>query len=428
MSGQNAERSGEFTSTDSRLDAILEQLNALGGSAPTPNTPPAALRSVPDLPSEPTESVLDGGEPAERPDPPESVSNLDLVPPPLEPPPRETPPVEKTVIDPVPLAAVADDSDQLDLVIEPPETVTIAPPAEPAPFETQTQDQHEPPQQYSAPEQVEAPQPVEAPQRPDLLDEDIDTTVFTLPPQLPTVTPDTADHDTAWVSHHEDKEQPDGDQGQSESVEPPVEAQVGVFDGRTPDVEIESLTEDESAFGAPDWADVQEDDPLEDIPDSLGVQDGPTLGGTDMFEHIDSAATPAPEFELEPPIEIADSSVHGPLYESDEDLPLPDFTGVWSEDGDETVWGQDAAQMSSQAIPEPVETGREGSGISVGRNELDSLRPTEEVAIVKEPQHLGRKLQLMGVVLFGLIALAVIFLDDPAVIDELRDLYDNFFG
>jgi hypothetical protein len=283
MSGQNAEPSGEFTSTDSQLDAILEQLNTLGGSPPSVDAPEMGLRSVPDLHAEPAaESVVDEGDPLEQQEPSEPGPSLGLVPPPFEP----------VVIEHAPIATPAEMTDQFDLGIEP--------------------------------------------------------------------------------SHHVD------------------ETQVEVFAAPAPNVEFETPAEDESLVGVSDWVDVEEDVVQEDSSDT--------------------------------------SAHNGLIYESDEDLPLPDFTGVWADNDLAVVWDHESANEAARAIPEPIETGRTGSEISDSRNELESLRPAEGFDITKVPQKLGRQTQIAAVVLFALIALAVILLNEPAVVDELRETYDGFFG
>ena len=134
-------------------------------------------------------------------------------------------------------------------------------------------------------------------------------------------------------------------------------------------------------------------------------------------------------FDVSGSIEDGNATGYEALFETDDDIPLPDFTGVWADENAlGSMWSEDD-EAQNGSVPHPVEQGGRSWGISVGRDELDSLRPVdEEPAVVEEEARVARKLQLVMVVLFGLIALAVIFLDDPAVVDDLREFYDGIFG
>lgn len=419
MSRQHAEPSEDFASTDSRLDAILDQLNALA----TPGSAPQEVESAAVAP------VLATPTPSARPEP--------LTPPPTPVPSYEAPPMpgssaptsralqsvpdlepsmEITPLAPPPVPAEAMEAaeplappvPEFSIVEAPPAPVEplepeFAPDPEHAEFETQ------PIAVDAAP--VDGPAPVEitmAEDKPDELvfvldgplESDVPTPTLAPPPVPDELETSAVESDPGWVSHHNAVPASDPEPqllAESPLLEPAFE---------TPDVEASMETsfleqdvdtpEVEPAFEPPQWGEVveQPDEP-EPIAIDVAVDD----------------ETPAPP------------ELH---YGADEELPIPDFTGVWADSEEPTVWDNDPS--IDAMVPGPVEDVRSGNGISVGRNELDSLRPVEEAVAAKPEQNLGRKLQLVGVVLFGLIALAVMFLDDPAVVDELRELYDGFFG
>ena len=93
-------------------------------------------------------------------------------------------------------------------------------------------------------------------------------------------------------------------------------------------------------------------------------------------------------------------------YGTDEDLPIPDFTGVYDETPkDWTVPGGDLVASEETSITQTTAMMR--------RDELDRLRPSAEVAVEAQEtatQARQPRIVLLGVI-FALVALAVIFRD-----------------
>lgn len=487
MSRQNAELSEDFASTDSRLDAILAQLNALAApdasSRPAKPTPHLA-EAAPDLSESEPESDLPDPAPVEPPPLPDAAASA-----PKPPMPGSTFPsrplqsvpdideallADESVFDVAPAPDIAPDPSEapasppmLGLVPSPVETPPLAPP--PVPLDAITHDEPEPepepepvvveyraqdvPDETVVADESTEPAPVEITIAKDspqvfVLDGPLETDTIAAPMPAPVpiesefgppvdaeaeaeAEPDfetpsegefaaPEDSDPGWVSHHTAEPAEAADQAMStdvfgEATEQAVASTGNDFEALMNDLESvfeadEEIERDEpeSSFGAPQWTDAVEDV----IEAELDI-------------------TPEPQYEArtepltrEEPSVMADGVEHH--FGSDEDLPIPDFTGVWVDSDEPSVWDNDGS--SERLLPGPVEGGRNKNGISVGRNELDSLRPVEEEVVSQPAPNLGRKLQLVGVVLFGLIALAVMFLDDPAVVEELRELYDGFFG
>lgn len=454
MSGQPAEQSEGFTSSDSRLDAILNQLNALGSPAPAPEKAAPALRSVPDLPSVVvSEAHVDDVALASR----ETVAPPETVSPPEAPMPREPlaavptappavlpPPVPETSTSDIEAAVPqAPPVPQVDPITEPtnftfgvPDSATspVTPPPEMAPPMQLEPEALVPPEILAQPDifdiaPVSEDQSAVAEELPVVVEyhSDSQELVFELDGPLeaeplsvepagvafdqsavaaPDVDPTTPPPlppggDTGWISHHSE---PAAEPAEAplESTEAPdvandamsalVEAQASVLEVPM----AAEPSEGDTSFESPQWGEINEND--------------------DVVEEAPFSA-----FNPHAVTEMADQ------YETDEDLPLPDFTGVWDDSTVPSVWDAEANERAH--VPDPVEIPGKGSGISVGRNELDSLRPVEEEKAEREPaQNLGRKMQLFAVILFGLIALAVVLLNDPAAVDELREIYDGFFG
>ena len=112
-------------------------------------------------------------------------------------------------------------------------------------------------------------------------------------------------------------------------------------------------------------------------------------------------------------------------FPTDEDLPLPDFTGV--NNGTVTeggFWGD-----SDNDVPESVDAGL--GQISAQRDEFDKLRPTDEEmpeALEKESVDLSIKLQMIGVIIVGILALLAVWLKDPGVVADMRASVESLFG
>jgi len=425
MSRQNAERSEDFVSVDARLDSILDQLNALatpGSRTPAakPSTPrppmPVSkppermLKSVPDLELEGVTQTFDqapevtNAPPLPDVDTPPPLFGLvaspadaiELAPPPIPPDliDQSTTPIAPVFTEPAPVSSEPvpfAPAPELEFVVEP------APfSAEPAPVVVEHDEiriEPAPPEVSAESSPVEVPVAEEGPQVFPLdgpLATDADAEMVPLPQTVEQHLDSNFTADPGWVSHHTD-----------ELTEAPLShetpsAEFATFDTFVPVAEgTVNFDQVDVVSEVPQWGDFSEQ--------IVETEFEPVV--------LDTAEESCASTELH--------------FHTDEDLPLPDFTGVWADSQELEVCQDDAALAG--VLPGPLE-GHSKSGISVGRNELDSLRPVDDVVVAKTSQPLGRKLQLVGVVLFGLIALAVMFLDDPAVIDELREIYDGFFG
>ncbi len=139
----------------------------------------------------------------------------------------------------------------------------------------------------------------------------------------------------------------------------------------------------------------------------------------DPFAALDATDGPVTIAGIDSP--LGADAVDAEIYATDEDLPLPDFTGVYDEDLD--------------VVPAAVES-KVSSAISVGRGELDSLRPTDdepeesELAIAEEKKGANWSpiLQLIFVVGFGVAVLVYIWLQDPTAVEDMRRELNNLLG
>jgi len=468
MSEQHSERfEEELDSAHSRLDSILDQLSALGttdgpalAETPGPGHPAPLLRSVPDL---------DPLMPPALPDlMPISTTVEDLTPPS-----EESTEVQAEESDH--LSAEEPELEQANepLVVEyheleitsPPETEDVVPELSVVEPTAVVDDEakatvggdEELVFMLDGPLRTEQPTDTAAEAKaspltePEFTQPEFTEAEFAEPqfgaPEI-TASEISDDVDAGWVSHHEanqvletelvaptveDVEQPvavapsfDSPQWAEEPTD--VDAEVGsvdIFGHGEPEAD-ETLVS-----GEPEFFDVEGASGLSELSMELQAD-----GHEDTPDHAEpilealSSDVLGTDFTSAAPVSTEDEEPTGyeSLFETDEELPLPDFTGVWAdEDLPESVWDQ-AQGFQSVSVPDPVESGQHRWGIAVGRNELDSLRPVEDEVVTAEQAGVARKLQLVMVVLFGLIALAVILLEDPAVVDDLRELYDGFFG
>lgn len=392
MSGQNAERSDEPVSADSRLDAILEQLNALGGSASSTRSQDRPLQSVPTpvaiVPALPEIEPVDvQSNVPEHPEPHDvtPVPNLELVPPPVDPVATTQPavaaeysaPAEQSAeLVPPPIRDVA----PVELVPPP----VAPPPVAPAHVETVVAAPEPASDASFLIETVEVSEDVDEQSLVFELEPDFETE--SVPTPTPTPPPVPADADTGWVSHES-----------SPSIE---------------DVEPNG----ESPFDEPDWSDLVEEgtEPVGEVAADFEMTDLATT--MPMAQEALLVEATGSVLDDEPIVAV----------EPDEPLPELDFTGVWADTTEPTVWDNELSEIGD--LPDPIEGNRYAGGVSVGRNDLDSLRPADEQSAVSSERNLSRKLQFLAVMLFGLIALAVVLLNDPRAVEELREIYDGFVG
>jgi hypothetical protein len=427
MSEEHAEMfEEELDSAHSRLESILDQLSALGtpdvaalAETPEPSHPGRSLRAVPDHSSAEEPELEQVNEPLVV-----EYHELEITPPP-EPETANVVP-ELSVVD-----ATAFVDDEHDVTVGGDEELVFM---LDGPLETE--------RSADTAAEVDA-SPLTEPE-------------FTLPkfteaefaaPEIP-ASEIGDDVDAGWVSYHETNQVLE-----TELVAPTVEdveqavAVAPGFDApqwaeEPSDVDAEVASVDVFGYGEPE----ADETLVSGEPEFFDVEDLSSLSGlsmelqTDGHEDRSDQAEPILEplstdvigtaFTSAAPVSTEDEDPTGyeSLFETDEELRLSDFTGVWAdEDTPGSAWDQDQSAQNG-SVPDPVEQGGHPWGISVGQNELDSLRPVEEEVVVVEQARGTRKLQLVMVVLFGLIALAVIFLQDPAVVDDLRELYDGFVG
>jgi len=116
--------------------------------------------------------------------------------------------------------------------------------------------------------------------------------------------------------------------------------------------------------------------------------------------------------------EFCSDSMANELFTSDDDLPIPDFTGVYDESMIET--GLETA--SDAFVPQSVEVSK--GQVASRCDELDKLRPVEDeepVALEKEATDRSVMLQIVGVIFVGILAVLAVLLLDPAAIADMRE-------
>lgn len=263
------------------------------------------------------------------------------------------------------------------------------------------------------------------------------------PPPIPS-----AETDSGWVSHDAAPEEStpfatltgDSDAEITEassydsstdpqwSLEPPIAGSI--FD-QDADAEFALSPEPSAVLPAVDPFDApQPTDPFEmadEVEQTLGAIDNvdgsavsPTMDTADLLAETSSIDLPGAEVELATYDDFS-SGEQPELYDSDEDLPLPDFTGVY-----DPVLAADGSSAS-------IESGIPRS-LSVGRKELDSLRPEEdpEDSVMQSLHAEKRDLSSIGqfafVVFVGLAALVMYWVLDPNALADMRNQLDSLLG
>ena len=430
MSEQFAMQPDEFESTNNRLDSILDRLNALGESA----------ASMKDAPLRPLQSVppLDPGvahvveTPVSTPPP-----DLGLVQPvnapvvdaqPVAQPTAVQPPVVEapaapaveapSAAGPIPELPTLPEVPSLAEAVTPSESVFAEPVAptsdmvDPAPVAVEhygldlTPASVEPASDSAQAESMgsadvfeldtaslEAEAAIDPPDAP--------TSIFSLASNEPETSAEEGD---GWVSHHGNS--PIG--GEVASVDEDVDPMWAIDPVEPTDLEDAPVGVDEgpvdTAFFATSTVDaaMPVEDPVEDLFAALEELDEPVnIAGIDMAPAVEE--TPA---------------VDGDGFTSDEDLPIPDFTGVYNESPTEGGFWAD----SEESVPKSVEPSI--GQLSARREELDKLRPVEgEEAVVLEKESGDRSvmLQIVGVIFVGILAVLAVFLLDPAAVADMRE-------
>ena len=456
MSEQFAMQPDEFDSTNNRLDSILDRLNALGESAASmKDAPLRPLQSVPPL--EP--GVAEVVETAAPTPPP----NLGLVPPVAPAPVVEAPvvtapavatpavevsapeattiaepAVQPELVAPVP-APVAPDAmtpaETVPTAIVPGETAVPVPGetavptsdmADPAPVAVEhygldltpapvehTPDFEHAPDFDHAPDlsqaesmeaadvfeldtaSLEAEAAIDTPEAP--------TSIFSLTSTEPVAAPEEGD---GWVSHHgDDHTTPVDVVSVDENVDPlwAIEPAEATPTEEAPSAVVEEPVDMSFFETSTAEATTPVEEPVEDFFAALENSEEPVnIAGIDMAPPADETA--------------ADLDTDG--FTSDDDLPIPDFTGVYNESPTDNGFWAD----SDESVPKSVDPSM--GQISARRDELDKLRPVEgeeSIALEKEPVDRSVMLQIVGVIFVGILAVLAVFLLDPAAVADMRE-------
>ncbi len=457
MSEQFAMQPDEFDSTNNRLDSILDRLNALGESAasmkdaplrplqsvppldpsaagvvetPAP-TPPPNLGLVPPVEAAPVVDTQSLAQPPAQPiaqPVPQPVAQPAAQPTPAQPPVAETPMAPAPLVEPEavvpPVVATPSPAD----TFTPVESVvaeTTAPtsdmadpapvavehygldltpaPVEPAAEATQVESMESADVFELDTASLEAEAAIDTPEAP--------TSIFSLASSEPETAPDEVD---GWVSHHGDDSASGDVASVDEDVDPmwaidPIEPTViepTVIEPTAIDENPFAVTEDtvDTAFFETSTVDVSEpvEAPVEDFFAALEESEEPVnIAGIDMAPAIEE--TPAADVDA---------------FTSDDELPIPDFTGVYNESPTESGFWAD----SEESVPKSVEPSM--GQISARREELDKLRPVEgeeSVALEKESADRSVMMQIVGVIFVGILAVLAVFLLDPAAVADMRE-------
>ena len=106
-------------------------------------------------------------------------------------------------------------------------------------------------------------------------------------------------------------------------------------------------------------------------------------------------------------------------------MPIPDFTGVYDETPTETA----AWDLDDPANGMPLAEGDlTQTAAMIRRDELDKLRPgleVEKVELQEAPTRKPRRLFLFLILAIALVALLILFLDDPNVVEGIGGFYDD---
>jgi len=376
-----------------------------------PAVPEAPVFEVPPVPESPVVEV---------PPVPETpaVSEAPVFEVPPVPEAAETPDVSRPFVfevPPVPEVAEASAFGVADRVSEPTDAVTFdntvaeaAAPEVSSPIEsvfgtaTSTPEQAEPSTEVAAAttEDVERPR-------------SIFRTTSDAPSAPEPVQPAPESHDDDWVSHHitePTREHGLFDEVPSASAAPTAPTQL---EGDAlwhvdhyPEAPEVASVEPVAQEGEDLWSTVAEtEEMLFSLDPAVEVSEGSDIfGGVQNFAEVEQPVVS----DLPMPAGLTDelATDDSVKYGTDEDLPIPDFTGVYDETPkDWTRPGGDLVASEETSITQTTAMMR--------RDELDRLRPSAEVAVEAQEtatQARQPRIVLLGVI-FALVALAVIFRD-----------------
>jgi hypothetical protein len=422
MSEQFAMPHENIDSTNNRLDSILDRLNALGSSAD-------ALKTV---------------EPA-------AVPPLGLVPPPSEAPfaPALDPNVIAAVVQPVVPTPVQ--IDPIELASEIDSTLAAIPPpiVEVSPVIAEIAELSDPPQIPDLPDLPPLTY-LQTPESPAIdVSHDAPHGEFDL--GEPEFNTDLDDPDPAALEYQElELDGADVEPGElvfelGEPLDDPPVSAASVFETTSAEgTEDETTAIDEGDTG---WVSHEKSIPISQTAFESGQAfEAPEFFRSEILEPEEAPDAQAPcesesdegaTTETAPVDDVHDlflieDAVTDEEHSSDQTDP---FGTTEASEGSDHVVGTNLAQLDFAGIyPDPATDGVEDQNdilqvavasietSAMTQEDLDLLRPDEE-AIAEDASNTNsiRKQQLVMVVLFGLIALAVIYLDDPAAVDSLRE-------
>lgn len=242
-----------------------------------------------------------------------------------------------------------------------------------------------------------------------------------------------------WVSHHGPSEQPASFAQVTGDSDTEI-TQTGTYDAASdPQWEIEPPISgsifDQDSGNDVSSANTEITTETAADPFDMANEVEQTLGELETFETTDPFAMGDAEAPMviggvdSSLVETSDSSFDvlstgvdkdSSLYTSDDELPLPDFTGVYD--------GADSASASG-SVESTI-----SSSLSVGRHELDSLRPEEDpadsmlVADVQQKRDLSGIVQFSFVAFIGIAALVMYWVLDPTALADMRANLDNLLG
>ena len=291
--------------------------------------------------------------------------------------------------------------------------------------------------------------------------------IFRTQPAPAGETPQTLDHseppeddEDSWVSHHIIEPHTDStvfDEVPSASAVPSAPTQLVGEDLWRVDTYIDSPSADAapakplpffadgpstSTAGADLWQTVDETESMLTSLDPTTPPDAEldadlfaaaNVGGTNPNAHVfdpsaleqvpepawgEPVAEPTPDLASEGEEEVS------ARFLTDEDLPIPDFTGVYDETPKDTeAWNVDQAINDGSA-----EGSLSQKTAMMRRNELDRLRPVTEDSQEEETSKSERKVRpvyLMVILGIALFALILIFLADPMILEQIQSRFNE---
>jgi len=227
-----------------------------------------------------------------------------------------------------------------------------------------------------------------------------------------------------WVSYHEpvapQAEPAAADVPESNTFGATVETTSGYDVNNDPQWDLAAPLEGSIFDQAPNNTSAAPSNPVD-----VATEVEQTLGELDSFSTFDSAEEPVQLAGLDMSAESVDLSAFDAtgneevgLFDTDDELPLPDFTGVYDE-----------SQTGSAG--KGVESGVKG--ISVGREELDKLRPSDEESqnaetAAQESGNLRLNKQFLLVLIFGIAVLVFFLITQPDAVEDMQRSIDSLLG